>query len=1097
MRHQPNQTFSAQNHGLQIKNRIQLSTCYGPKIGETEPNMTEKATPKEIEQPMVEHSRNDFVQNEHHVLEFWKSHDIYNQIQKQKKHMPPYWYYDGPPFATGLPHHGHLLASTIKDVIPRYFEMQGHYVPRYFGWDCHGLPIEHEIDKSLGLSTQEAVEKLGHAGYNQACRGIVQRFTSQWEETITRIGRWVDFKHSYKTMDATFMESVWWAFGQLWKKGLIYEGEKVVPFSTVLGTGLSNFEATSNYQQVQSPAIHVLIKLEDEDTYLAIWTTTPWTLPTNLAVGIGPYHYVKVHDPQTNKNIIVAEECLQKMPRGDQLEIIDQIQADELIGKRYEPLFPYFASERSNQAFQVLKDDYVTVEDGTGLVHLAPAHGEDDYRVCQAAKIPVICALDKAGKFTDKTPDLKGTYFKDTNKTIIKSLKDRGLLYQQDVIEHNYPFCPRSDTPLIYKAIPSWYVAVTEIKDDIIASNETINWVPEHIKHGRFGKWLENAKDWAISRNRYWGTPIPVWRNDISGKTICIDSIATLEKHSKMKVDDLHPEIVDTITFQIPGEEGTYKRVTEVLDCWFESGAMPFAQLHYPFENKELFEQLFPAAFIGEGIDQTRGWFYTLTILSTALFGKSAFKNVIVNGIVMAEDGKKMSKRLKNYTPPNTLLEEYGADALRLYLIQSNLVKAEEQRFSDNGVKEIVRRVLLPWQNAVKFLTTYTSIDEWQPKTVNEYANILDCWIQSRLQTLTAEINTHMQAYHLQGIVFSVLDFLDDLTNTYIRLNRARFWSSELSDDKHQAYQCLYETLIQFSTLMAPFAPFQSEHVYQLFRTMHPASNQQQSIHMHDYPDASKDKNRPKLEQAVSVMQQIILLGRQCRNDAKIKIKTPLSRLTIIHSQADLLGEIKPLINYLQKELNVKTVTFDENESNYIRLSAKINLVKLGRTLGKKIPVLNKKVSALDFQSIQQYEQTGSIEIDGHRFEENDLLIFRDTLPGSTALSNRHVTIELDLTLTTALINEGIARELINKIQTLRKESQFEVNDRITIHGVADETLCDIVKTHQQHIMDETLCVEMTIHATNKTEPNTSDHIIEIDHNKCWLQLTKVTAKNS
>lgn len=1046
-------------------------------------NTTEKNTKTE---------QNIFVTFEHQVLKFWQDHNIFKAIQEQKKDLPPYWYYDGPPFATGLPHHGHLLASTIKDVVPRYHEMKGHFVPRHFGWDCHGLPIEHEIDKSLGLSTQEAVKKLGHAGYNQACRSIVQRYTTQWEETITRIGRWADFSNSYKTMDTNFMESTWWAFGQLWEKGLIYEGEKVVPYSTVLGTGLSNFEATSNYQQLQSPAVHVLVKLENENCYLAIWTTTPWTLPTNLAIGIGPHDYIKVLDAKTQKHIIIAAACLDKMPQAENLTVMEQLSAQSLVGKRYEPLFPYFADQKNHNAFQILQDDYVTVEDGTGIVHLAPAHGEDDHRVCQQANIPVICALDKSGKFTDQTPDLEGLYFKDANKKIIKDLKEKGLLYHQDVIEHNYPCCPRSDTPLIYKAIPSWYVAVTKIKKEILASNESIRWVPEHIKHGRFGKWLENAKDWAISRNRYWGTPIPVWKNDNNGNTICIDSIQKLSELTQTTITDLHPEAIDHLTFSKEGEPGVYRRIPEVLDCWFESGSMPFAQLHYPFENKELFQRLFPAAFIAEGIDQTRGWFYTLTILSTALFGKSAFKNVIVNGIVMAEDGKKMSKRLKNYTPPKELLEQFGADALRVYLIQSNLVKAEEQRFSDNGVKEIVRRVLLPWYNAYKFLTTYTTIDNWTPKALDKpYDNILDAWIQSRLQTLTEAINTHMEAYELQGVVTALLNFLDDLTNTYIRLNRARFWSDGMNDDKHAAYQCLYETLMQFSTLMAPFAPFLSEHIYQSFKSLHTNKKQAQSIHMHQYPNADQEKMRPSLENAVSVMQQIILLGRQCRNDAKIKIKTPLQTLTIIHSQMTLIETIKPLIPYLEKELNVKSIQFDHDESKYIDLSAKINAAKLGRQLGKETPILNKKIQALSFEQINEFEKTGYIEVNGHKLQGDDLLIYRKVLANSNALSNRFVTIALDLTLTQALKDEGYARELINKIQNLRKDSGFEVSDRIQITLVAEQALCNIASTHQQHIMDETLCRSFTITPDTQSTQEDMPTTIEVENYKGKITLTK------
>ena len=1053
--------------------------------------MTKTTTPKDQAKTEANQTRNHFVEFEHDVLDFWEKSDIFNKIQKQNEQLPAYWYYDGPPFATGLPHHGHLLASTIKDVIPRYFEMLGHHVPRHFGWDCHGLPIEHEIDKSMGLSTREAVEQLGHAGYNNACRGIVQRFTKQWEETITRIGRWVDFDHSYKTMDTDFMESVWWAFGQLWEKGLIYEGEKVVPYSTALGTGLSNFEASSNYQQVQSPAITVLLPLVDDDAHLAIWTTTPWTLPTNLAVAIGPHTYVKVHDPHCDKHIIVAESCLERMPNHKDLTVIETIDAQSLAGKKYKPLFPYFVNQSTEQAFKILQDDYVTITDGTGLVHQAPAHGEDDYRVCKANGIELVCALDASGHFTESTPDLSGQYFKDANKTIMRTLKKQGLIWHQDVIEHNYPFCPRSDTPLIYMAIPSWYVAVTKIKSDIIASNETINWVPEHIKHGRFGKWLENAKDWAISRNRYWGTPIPVWRNDETGQCICIDSLATLERYTQQKVTDLHPEIVDQLTFSITGEKGTYRRIPEVLDCWFESGAMPFAQLHYPFKNKDRFEKLFPAAFIGEGIDQTRGWFYTLTILSTALFGKSAFKNVIVNGIVMAEDGKKMSKRLKNYTPPNTLLESYGADALRLYLIQSNLVKAEEQRFCDNGVKEIVRRVLLPWHNAVKFLTTYTDIDQWQPETPPEgKSNILDSWIESRLQTLTTDINQHMQSYQLQSIVFSVLDFLDDLTNTYIRLNRARFWGDGVSNDKQRAYHCLYSVLTQFTTIMAPFAPFLSEHIYQSFRQRFTSNHKLESIHMLRYPQPQAKNKHPILEQAVSVMQQIILLGRQCRNDAKIKIKTPLQQLTIIHSQTDILDEIKPLENYLTQELNVKSIRYEQDEKKYIKLSAKINAAKLGRTLGKETPILNQKIQSLGFDEIQSFEQSGKLIIDTHTFGLDDILVYREALAESQALSNRHVTIALDLTLTDELIHEGIARELVNTIQTLRKNDGFEVNDRIIIeYHTTQPDLEKIIKQHRQYIMHETLCKTMTSQKASNSGDHTHTFAIADFHGQ--IKLTK------
>ena len=684
-----------------------------------------------------------FVAAEHAVLDFWAKQDVFQKSLAQTRDQDPYIFYDGPPFATGLPHHGHLVGSILKDAVPRYFTMKGRYVQRRFGWDCHGLPIEHEIDKSLGLSSAEAVEKMGIKGYNDACRGIIQRYTDEWRKTITRIGRWVDFDNDYKTMEPWYMESVWWVVKQLWEKELIYRGEKVVPFSTALGTVLSNFEAGSNYQEAQDPAVTVLFKLTDQDVYIAAWTTTPWTLPSNLALCVGSnIEYTKVYDEALQATLIIASERLAAYEGKKQLQAVSTLMGSELVGLRYDPLFPYFEDLASEGAFQVLADDYVTTDSGTGIVHQAPAFGEDDFRVLKAAGITaLVCPIDMAGCFTEAVSDFAGLHVKEADKPIMRHLKASGQLYLQEVIQHSYPFCPRSDTPIIYRTIDSWYVKVAQIKEQLVAANQNIRWVPEHIQNGRMGNWLAGAMDWAISRNRYWGTPLPIWINDASGAAKCIGSIEELKVLTGVEVTDLHREFVDELTFTLPGEEGTYRRISEVLDCWFESGAMPYAQLHYPFENKELFEKGFPAEFIAEGLDQTRGWFYTLIVLGYALFETNPFKNVIVNGIVMAEDGKKMSKRLRNYTPPDALMEDYGADALRLYLINSGLVKAEEQRFKDAGVKEMTRRALLPWLNAYRFLKTYTEIDHWTPGAVTEPSpNIMDQWLLSRLQTLKANI---------------------------------------------------------------------------------------------------------------------------------------------------------------------------------------------------------------------------------------------------------------------------------------------------------------------------------------------------------------------
>ena len=848
-----------------------------------------------------------FVEMEHDILKLWQDTDAFQQSLANTRGKKPYIFYDGPPFATGLPHHGHLVASTIKDVVPRYWTMKGRYVMRRFGWDCHGLPVEHEIDKQLGMSAQDALEKLGVAGYNNECRAIVQRYVKEWRHTITRIGRWIDFDNDYKTMDAWYMESVWWVFKQLWDKGLIYQGVKVVPVSTALGTPLANFEATSNYQDVQDPAITVLLKLLDEDAYLAIWTTTPWTLPSNLAVCVGDdIDYSLVRDPDSGKAIYLATERLAHYQGDNEFSVLATVSGRELVGRRYAPVFDYFAEKSEEGAFVVISGEYVTTDSGTGLVHQAPAFGEDDYKAFQASGLEAFaCPVTLQGEFTDEVPDFAGRHVKDTDKDIIAVLKASDALYRQEVIQHSYPYCYRSDTPLIYRAIPSWYVRVTAIKDNLKLANEKINWVPEHIKHGRFGNWLDGAIDWSISRNRVWGTPLPVWINDETGSALCVGSIEELYNYTGERVDDLHREYVDALTFQIDGEAGTYRRIEEVLDCWFESGSMPYAQLHYPFENEDVFKAGFPAEFIAEGLDQTRGWFYTLTVLGAALFERPAFRNVIVNGMVMAEDGKKMSKSLRNYTPPDELMETYGADALRLYSINSGLVKGEEQRFADSGVRDMVRRALLPWYNAYSFLRTYAEIDQWSPeKGQHEGENVLDQWIMSRLQTLKQTVATEMEGYRLYNVVPALFAFIEDLTNWYIRLNRGRFWGEEISADKIAAYSTLYEVLMELSKVMAPFAPFLSEYLYQALAELAGQSAQPNSVHLCDYPEAESVKVKPGLEMAVERMQQVILLGRQKREEVKIGLRTPLSSLTIINADEALLDDMRRIERYVQEAVS-------------------------------------------------------------------------------------------------------------------------------------------------------------------------------------------------
>jgi isoleucyl-tRNA synthetase len=1004
-----------------------------------------------------------FVASEKKILKFWNENKIFEKSLEKTKSKAPYIFYDGPPFATGLPHHGHIVASTLKDIIPRYFTMKGFYVSRRFGWDCHGLPIEQEIDKKFGMSASDYVAKNGIKNYNSECRSIVMRYTSEWEKTISRLGRWVDFKNDYKTMDINFMESVWWVFKQCWDKNLIYKGNKIVPYSTALQTGLSNFEATQNYQDVQDPAVTVLFKMREvENTFLMAWTTTPWTLPSNLGLIINSeLDYVKVKDNKKNINLILAKSRFETYAKNNELEIIETFKGETLVKKQYEPLFPYFEMLRSEGAFTIHADPYVTDGDGTGIVHAAPAFGEDDNRVLKANHVKAfICPIDEKGQFTSEVSDFSGKYIKDADKEIIKMLKDRGQLFLQSTIVHSYPFCYRTDTPLIYRALPQWYLSVDTVKEKMIAANKEINWVPDHIKDGRFGKWLENARDWAISRNRYWGTPLPIWENSENGKYICIGSIEELHKLSGVKLTDLHREFVDDITFKIAGENGIYKRIPEVLDCWFESGAMPYAQLHFPFENKEVFEKGFPAEFIAEGLDQTRGWFYTLTVLSASLYNKPAFKNVIVNGLVLAGDGKKMSKRLKNYTPPDELMEEFGADALRLFLINSGLVKGEELRFTDEGVKEMVRRALLPWYNSYKFFTTYAKVDQWSAKNhFKTNDNILDRWVLSKLQTLIKNVNFEMQNYRLYNVVPELFHFIEDLTNWYIRLNRRRFWEEGLSDDKKAAYSTLYFTLKNISILMAPFAPFLSDVIFQDLKSF--GEIQEESVHLEHLPDADPKWMNPTLEDAVTRMQQVIELGRQKRIQKQIKVKTPLSTLTIIHQDKSLLNEIARLEDYIKSELNIKTIEYSTNEDQFVKLTAKPNLPVLGKRLGKNLKEYQAMILNLPSADIKKLELGGDLKIKDELFTASDFLIAREPQAGKEALSNSIITIDIDCTLNQNLIDEGLAREIVNRIQKSRKDLNFNVDDRIKVYYQGVPHLNQVVSTFGNYIKSETLTVEL------------------------------------
>ena len=1020
-----------------------------------------------------------FPEVELEVLQFWDDHKIFENTLKKTRDRQPFIFYDGPPFATGLPHYGHLLAGTIKDIIPRFWTMRGRYIDRRFGWDCHGLPVEMEIEQALDLHGKSEIERFGVANFNAECRKIVLRYTEEWEKTVRRTGRWVDFRNDYRTMDLSFMETVWWALRQMWDKDLVYEGYKVLPFSTRLGTVLSNFEANLNYKDVQDPTVTVRFAADGEEkTSFIAWTTTPWTLPSNLALAVGPdIDYVKVRDHnEDGAHYIMAEARLKTyFPKPETCTIVQRYKGRDLVGRGYQPLFPYFAERKKQKNFRVIAADYVTTEDGTGIVHIAPAFGEDDFFACQQAGIELVNPVDDEGKFAPEVADFAGLHVKEADPKIIAHLKRDKKLVHQGTIFHSYPYCWRSDTPLIYRAVNTWFVRVEAFRERLVANNQLTAWVPEHLRDGRFGNWLENARDWAISRNRYWGTPLPIWKSEDESEIVCIGSVEELAQKTGVRVTDLHREYVDDLSFPATTGQGVMRRVPQVFDCWFESGSMPYAQIHYPFDNAESFSRAFPADFIAEGLDQTRGWFYTLMVVASALFDKPAFHNVVVNGLVLAEDGKKMSKRLKNYPEPDEIMAQHGADAMRLYLINSPLVRAEELRFSEQGVRDTVRRLLLPWWNAYKFFVTYAQVDDWQPdhKVDEASPNILDRWILSRQQTLIRRVNAEMEAYRLYTVVPALLDFLNELTNWYVRLNRRRFWAddSKVDDDNHQitmgsssaltdknfAYRTLHQVLLSFSKLMAPFTPFLADAVYRNLSTLQP-DRAAASVHLEDFPSYDQHAVEAGLEDAVARMQRVILLGRSLRNERKVKVRIPLQTLTILHRQESVLNDLKPLEGYIREELNVKTVAYSTAEDDKVELSAKPNPQLLGPRFGKAFGQIRKQLAALSREQMLTLEAGQSLQLNGHAFQPDEVQILRQAKDGVPDVhSDRFISIEFPCDLNDELISEGLAREVVHLIQQMRKDAGYQVEDRIAVTYQAAPQLATAIDRHLAYIQQETL----------------------------------------
>ncbi|RLE13826.1 MAG: isoleucine--tRNA ligase [Actinobacteria bacterium] len=1005
----------------------------------------------------------DFSALDDRILDFWDSIDAFKASVEARDPDTEYTFYDGPPFATGSPHYGHLLQGVVKDIVPRYWTMRGHRVERRFGWDTHGLPVEMEVENQLNVSGPREIQEIGVDTFNEACRTMVNNVTGDWYEITRRVGRWVDFDDDYKTMDTDFMESVWWVFGQLWDKGLIYRDFKVLPYSYGATTPLSNFEANLDYRDVDDPAITVALVVTDDSSaaspgdHLVIWTTTPWTLPGNLAIAVGSdIEYSRVILPESEDSYWVATELIDTVFESDH-QITDTARGSELVGATYAPPFDDFADKAAEGAFVVIPSDHVTVTEGTGLVHMAPAYGEEDFRAFQTEGIQAfVDPVDAEARFTSAFPVVEGVNVKEADRALIDLLKESGKLLSRTTIRHSYPFCWRTGTPLIYKAIPTWFVAVERFRDRMVEINNGIRWVPEAIGRNRFGNWLEDARDWAISRNRYWGSCIPIWECDSCDEQTAVSSIDELFELSGVRLEDLHKHFVDVVTWECSSCTGTMRRVPEVLDCWFESGSMPFAQIHYPFENRERFERRFPADFIAEGLDQTRGWFYTLLILSTAIRDEAPFQNCVVTGMVLAKDGRKMSKSLKNYPDPIHVLDDFGADALRAYLINSPIVRGEPLRFSEDGVREVVRTVLLPLWNSYSFFTTYANADGITRRDLRSAPRLadrpeIDRWIISVLQSLVADVNREMEAYRLFAVVPPIIGFVGDLTNWYIRRSRRRFWAHRgASDesDKMAAFATLHEVLEMFSRVAAPILPFVTEEIYQgLVRRVDPDTLP--SVHHTDYPEADLDAIDKELERSMATVRAVVNLGRGLRKRHDLPVRQPLASVTVVTRSTREREAVTSHAELIAEELNVAAVEVHDDEAGLVDLGAKANFKVLGPRLGRDMKTVAAIITNFDHDTIVTLLDGGTVSVNGFTFTEADIVVSRSPRSGSVVAAEGSISVALDSTMTDSLRTEGVARELVNRIQSMRRQLDLDVTDRIGVVWSSDHPV--VISAFEQH----------------------------------------------
>lgn len=976
----------------------------------------------------------NFAKREKAIEQFWQDHDIFQKSIDQRKSGDVFTFYDGPPTANGKPHIGHVLTRVIKDMIPRFQAMKGKYTVRKAGWDTHGLPVELEVEKSLGLDGKEQIEKYGIEPFVKKCKQSVWQYKEMWEEFSRAVGYWADMEHPYVTYDNKYIESVWWALKTIWEKGLLYQGHKVVPYCPRCGTPLSSHEVAQGYKDVTERSAIVRFKVKGEDAYFLAWTTTPWTLPSNLALCVNPeVTYVKV---KSGDYVYYLAEGLAAKVLGEDYTVLAKMSGHDLEYKEYEPLYDYAVGKNKKKAFYVTCDDYVTTSDGTGIVHMAPAFGEDDARVCGKYDVGFVQFVDSKGCMTDDT-DWPGVFVKKADPLVLKDLKEKGMLFDAPEFTHSYPHCWRCDTPLIYYARETWFIKMTAVREQLIKNNNMVNWIPPTIGKGRFGNWIDHVQDWGISRNRYWGTPLNIWQCE-NGHQHSIGSIDELKSMSDNCPDDieLHRPFIDKITIKCPECGKKMHRVPEVIDCWFDSGAMPFAQWHYPFENKDVFAKTFPADFISEAVDQTRGWFYTLIAISTLLFDKPAYKNVIVLGHVQDKNGQKMSKSKGNAVEPMSALKKHGADAIRWYFYE-NSAPWLPNRFHDDAVQEGQRKFLGTLWNTYAFYVLYANIDKFNPSEhILDYKklSIMDKWLLSRLNSLIKFVDSNLSTYHVTETAKGLQKFIDELSNWYVRRSRERFWGKDMTQDKINAYMTLYTALSTFIKLAAPMIPFITDNIYQnLVRNSYPDAKE--SVHLCDFPEANEAHIDKELEKNMQLVLDIVSLGRAARNSANIKNRQPVGEM-FVKAPFALANFYKSIV---ADELNVKQVDFTDNMEKYLSYSLKPQFKVLGPKAGSKINEIKQVLSQLNGHTAkEELDKNGTLKVKltsgDFTLSREDVEISMTQTKGFSTQAYNKVTVAISTTLSPALLEEGFVREIISKLQTMRKENGFEVTDRIAVH---------------------------------------------------------------